>query len=345
MSQDYLNRVDEYSKIENGRLYPPYPLKGLHIELSNVCNHKCIFCANRKMSRKKGFMDEALLQRLLVEAYGEGFREVGFYLNGEPFLSENLDTYVRWAKEKGYRYIYLDSNGGATEFNAIKRVLDAGLDSIKFSINGTNRGNYNFIHGKDDFELVLSNLKKTYEYKKLKNPLLRVYVSVAVTKYIEDTLDIFVEELKQYCDEVLINDVIEMGGYMSEELVHIQPKKKLHNLSMKIPCYMLWNGLYITYEGYATACCADYQNYFVYADLNRTSIKDAWQNEVITDLRKRHIQGEVKGLPCEMCVYGKQNVWNPILPEYASTIRGKEIGVADLLDREAIYIKEKRSLV
>lgn len=162
-----------------------------------------------------------------------------------------------------------------------------------------------------------------------------------MTKYIEDSLDIFVDYLKKYCDEVLINDVIEMGGYMTEELRRIQPSKKLHDLSMSIPCYMLWNGLYITYEGYATACCADYQNYFVYADLNKTTIKEAWHNEIITDLRKRHIEGSVDGLPCGTCVYGKKGKWVALMPEYASKIIRNEILISDLPEREEEYKKNE----
>lgn len=339
MSQEYLDRVDEYSKVENAELFPPYPLRGLHIELSNVCNHQCIFCASRKMTRKKGFMDEKLLQRLLDEAYEEGFREVGFYLNGEPFMSKNLAAYVKRAKQKGYSYVYLDSNGGAVQFEFIEEVLDAGLDSIKYSINGTNRENYQFIHGRDDFERALVNLKKTYQYKKEKNPSLNVYVSIAVTKYIEDSLDNFVKQIEHDCDEVLINDVIEMGGYMTEEIPRIRPTEKLHDLSMCIPCYMLWNGLYITYEGYATACCADYQNYLVYADLNKTTIKDAWHNELITELRRKHVDGNIKGLPCYTCVQGKKSAWAPMMPECASTICSEELTMTDLLERESAYGK------
>ena len=254
-------------------------------------------------------------------------------------MSKNLYTYVKWAKQKGYSYVYLDSNGGAVQFEFIKEVLDAGLDSIKYSINGTNRENYQFIHGRDDFEQVLDNLKKTYQYKKEKNLSLHVYVSIAVTKYIEDSLDYFVKQIENDCDEVLINDVIEMGGYMTEEIPRIRPTEKLHDLSMRVPCYMLWNGLYITYEGYATACCADYQNYFVYADLNKTTIKDAWHNELITELRRRHIEGDINGLPCYTCVQGKKATWAPMMPECASTICSEELTMVDLLERESAYKK------
>ena len=59
--RQYKKRILDFHDTEGLMLYPKYPLKGLHIELSNICNHQCLFCANRKMSRKKGFMEEAFL--------------------------------------------------------------------------------------------------------------------------------------------------------------------------------------------------------------------------------------------------------------------------------------------
>ena len=216
--REYKELISEYHDIDQKKLYPPYPLKGLHIELSNVCNHQCLFCANRKMSRKKGFIDEDFLRRILKEAYEEGFREVGYYANGEPFVSPRLAQYISWAKEIGFTYVYIDTNGGATEFDKIEEAIDAGLDSIKFSINGTSRENYKLIHGRDDFDRAINNLKKTYSYKKELTRPLNVYVSVCVTRYIEDSLEEFVDYCRQYCDDLVTNSVVEMGGYMTEEL-------------------------------------------------------------------------------------------------------------------------------
>ena len=108
--RQYMESISKFRDIDEQKLYPKYPLKGLHIELSNVCNHQCLFCANRKMSRKKGFIDEAFLKRILQEAYDEGFRDVGYYANGEPFVSPELDKYIGWAKQIGFSYVYIDTN-------------------------------------------------------------------------------------------------------------------------------------------------------------------------------------------------------------------------------------------
>ena len=198
MPRVYNTRISEYHKINNNNddiINPEYPLKGLHIELSNVCNHQCLFCPNRKITRKKGFINENFLKRILKEFYQLGFHEVGLYANGEPFLSPNLPQYIRWAKDIGYSYVYIDTNGAAVEFDKIKDAINAGLDSIKFSINGTNELNYQLIHGTNDFHKVIDNLKKTYEYKNQINRPLNVFTSIAVTRYTEQDVDKFAEFL------------------------------------------------------------------------------------------------------------------------------------------------------
>ncbi len=337
--RQYKERILDFHDTEGLKLYPKYPLKGLHIELSNICNHQCLFCANRKMSRKKGVMEEAFLKRILQEAYGEGFRDVGYYANGEPFMSPELDKYISWAKQMGYSYVYIDTNGGV-EFDKIKRAIDAGLDSIKFSINGTDPDNYKLIHGKDDFDKVMDNLKRTYDYKKTLDHPLNVYVSIAVTRYIEDSVDLFAERCREYCDDLVTNSVIEMGGYIGEELKYLQTQKNMDfNQRMTIPCYLLWNSLFITYEGYTTACCADFQNYLIYADLNKTSLKDAWTNEVITNLRKTHLERKIDGLPCVTCAYGKMTKWHPLIKNYAFICNEKIFSGYDIEKRIVEYEK------
>ena len=81
--------------------------------------------------------------------------QVGFYATGEPFILPDLADYIRNAKDIGYTYVYLTSNGALATPERVREVIDAGLDSIKFSINAPQKKLYKFIHGKDDFDTVL----------------------------------------------------------------------------------------------------------------------------------------------------------------------------------------------
>lgn len=40
--RQYKERILNFRETEGSKLYPEYPLKGLHIELSNICNHQCL---------------------------------------------------------------------------------------------------------------------------------------------------------------------------------------------------------------------------------------------------------------------------------------------------------------
>lgn len=343
--REYFERVNNIRNSEKYSLNPPLPVNDLRLELSNTCNHSCIFCAHRKMTRPKKQMEDTFVRRVLKEAYDEGFRGLGYYASGEPFMTKKLAEYVKLAKDIGYNYVYIDTNGGAVTFDRIQEVIDAGLDSIKFSINGTNAENYKLIHGRDDFLRVTDNLKKTYEYKKKLDRKLNVFVSFAVTKYTEKELDDFINEYKKYADDIITANVIDMGGYVPEVREYLRNTNQTDfSEGMTVPCYTLWNTFIITCEGYVTACCADFQNYFVYADLNKETIREAWTNPYITKLRKEHIEGKIKGTPCETCVGGPQVPWRPLRKEYCTPFDGEKMyDVTDALRRIREY--ERESLV
>ena len=118
------------------------------------------------MKRKVGKINQELAFNILQQAYDLGTREVGFYATGEPFLVNELPEYIKRAKEIGYTYVYLTSNGALATPEKIRAVIDSGLDSIKFSINAPERKMYEFIHGRDDFETVLEHLNYLNTYRK-----------------------------------------------------------------------------------------------------------------------------------------------------------------------------------
>ena len=101
-------------KADRNELYtetPPFPTTNFLLELSNACNHACLFCAHQKMKRKVGKMSGEMVESVLRQAYDLGAREVGMYATGEPFLVPELPEYIRLAKDMGYTYVYLTSNG------------------------------------------------------------------------------------------------------------------------------------------------------------------------------------------------------------------------------------------
>lgn len=299
------DRINEIFEIKQEDIYPPIPKKNLLIEISNSCNYKCIFCANRKMTRKRGKINPALLEKILNEAYDLGVKEVGFYTTGEPLLNTELNNYIKLAKKIGYSYIYITTNGYLADLEKIKQLISSGLNSIKFSINAINTNDYKFIHGIDGYDKVMFNLKKLYNYRNEQNINLKIYVSYVATRYTSYTNEEINNNFKNYCDDVVIVNVRNQSGIVPEidiMLSCIEDIDKRIQASRVLPCHYTFNAIVVTYEGYLTACCTDFQNYLAYADLNKTTIKEAWHNEKITLLRKKQLTYNLRNTLCDNCI-------------------------------------------
>lgn len=308
-------RIAQYTIIDKN-LIPPFP-KNMLIELTNICNHNCIFCANSKMTRKKGKIDEDFLFRILKEAFDEGTTEVGFYATGEPFVSKNLDVYVAKAKEIGYKYVYITTNGALATPERSREVIEAGVDSIKFSINAGTKDTYKSIHGKDEFDIVLNNLKYISDYRKKNNMNFKIFVSSIVTKYSESEKKLLEENLKDISDDIVFLNVANQGGMMYEINENLALEGDNY-LIKKMPCSLPFNSLHVTFEGYLTSCCIDFQNYLTVADLNKVSIKEAWNSDIFIELRKKHLENSIEGTLCYNCIYNKNESVDPLIPEHAT---------------------------
>lgn len=290
------------------------------IELSNRCNNLCIFCANSKMTRKKGEIDFDFLKRILKEARDLGVSKVGFYTTGEPLIYNRLGEAVTLSKKLGFEYIYITTNGILAKSELIEDLVKKGLNSIKFSINAINANDYKFIHRTDNFNTVINNLKNAYKLRENKKLDFKLFVSYIATKYTEYDVNTIREFFKPYCDEVAIVNVRNQSGLMPIESEMLSCKNSDDKILAKrtIPCYYLFKTIIISYEGYLTGCCTDFQNYLAYADLNKNLLKDAWTNAIITNLRKQHLSGAIENNLCNNCITNSIEIPQPLNEELST---------------------------
>jgi sulfatase maturation enzyme AslB (radical SAM superfamily) len=280
---------------------PPFPRQML-VEVANICNHSCVFCAYSKMTRPKGVLDLELYQRIIQQAFDLGVREIGLYSGAEPLTVKRIADYVDIANRIGFTYIYMTTNGALGNEERFKRLLDAGLDSIKFSINGADRKTYTAVHGKDDFEKVIDNLYFVNNYRKKIER--KVYLAVSFVECDENKGGY--EKLKQLVggivDEIFYTVAYNQAGQMDDRPAH----------AFKNTCAVPFSQLNVTQEGYLRACCNDYQNYLVTDDLSQITLEDAWTSALMRDFRRRHLEGQLEKTLCHNCINGTRAPVRPI---------------------------------
>lgn len=231
-------------------------------------------------------------------------------------MNAKIDNYVEQAKRLSYSYIYITTNGILANVKKIRKLFEMGLNSIKFSINSIERENYVTMQGVDCFNIVVENLKNVYDMKERDFPNNKVYVSYIKTKLNNYTNSEIKNFFQKYCDDISIQDVRNQGGLIS----NIDDLAFDKNDNIKLPCFYPFNSIVVTHEGYITACCMDFQNYLVYGNLNRENLEDIWNNKIITDFRKKQLNGKVENTICENCYQNKFKECEALLKESSCRI-------------------------
>ena len=302
---------DRFGKVYNYSEMPPLP-QSLNIELNNTCNQECVFCPyHGPFSRKKlvpASIPNSIVKNIIDQAaeVGIGSKELGFYLAGEVFIRRDFEELVAYAKDRGFKYTFITTNGALAEPNRIKKVVDAGIDSIRFSINAADARMYERIHGRDDFNKVVDNIKFLRKYIDDNNLSVATSISCVITKKtkaIQNSIKMMFEE---YVDDILFIPVILNRLNSTNEFrneFELVDESKLEYIDEFI-CPMLFDTMYINANLEVVPCCDMYETEYAVYDLKKDfDLEKAWNSDRMHYYRDIFLQGgSMDGTRCSNCV-------------------------------------------
>lgn len=117
------------------------------IEVANCCNNKCFYGSDAS-DRKRGIIDYDLMIRLINEAYLNGSRKISFHGMGELLLCKDLLQYIAEAKKSDIPLFIWIQMGYWQHRRLCFLFIDAGLDSLKFSLHASTAETYKRITNK-----------------------------------------------------------------------------------------------------------------------------------------------------------------------------------------------------
>ncbi|MBO34538.1 MAG: radical SAM protein [Rhodospirillaceae bacterium] len=300
---------------------PSFP-RALMMEISNICNHACGFCALAAMNRPKQLMPPELFRDIVAQAFAQGVREAALGGGAEPLACKHLEDYVAFCKDTGYDYVYITTNGSIADAERWRRLIEAGLDSIKVSINGGTRESYLAVHGKDDFEAAIASVRAIDAGRKELGR--KVYLGISFVEMAENegTFETLIGLLSPYVDEILHSRPVNVSGYNPEyppELISFQDGV----------CFQPFSRIHVSSDGYLRACCVDYDNNLAIEDLAETPLYEAWVSERFQELRQRLMDNRedpesLTGLICQGCIHGGNPNYAPFNSKLATTVEGSE---------------------
>lgn len=293
---------------------PPAP-KSVKIELTGRCNYRCGFCALRtRKEQPKGDMDFALFRRITAEMRDAGVEEIGVFYLGESFMAPDLLVQaVRWCKQTlHFPYVFLTTNGSLCTPNSLHAVMQAGLDSLKFSVNAADETQFRSVMAVKPalYRDALSAIRMARDVRDMYDFKCGIYASSIQydgeqQEKMERLLD---EHVRPYVDEHYWLPLYSMGSLATarEAELGYRPtagnQGRLGALREPLPCWSVMTEGHVTADGYLSACCFDADGRWRMGDLNQQSFMEAWGSPEFVKLREAHLRKDVSGTPCAECV-------------------------------------------
>ena len=303
------DRIDNITRIKPEYLTtaPPAP-ESVKIEITGRCNFRCYFCAHFQRLRKTGEMDKEMFYRVVKEMREAGVKELGVFYLGESFLCDWLPEAIRYAKEDcGYPYVFLTTNGSLSTPEKVKAVMEAGLDSLKFSLNYADEDQFVEIARVKPslFPLIAKHVKAAHEVREEHG--YKCSLSASFIEYTGDQADkieAYLQEIEPYVDQLYGLPLYNQAALIeNDEWKFVQGNRgRLDALRDPLPCWSIFTEGHISFDGRLSACCFDRDSLFDMGNLNTMSFMDAWHSKEFQELRAKHLEKDVTGTICEECV-------------------------------------------
>ena len=190
------------------------PMNGC-VVVTYACNLKCKMCnLNERMKTGKKQLTTDEVKKVLDDFAAIGTLGIGL-TGGEPILRPDILDIIKYTKEKGM-IAHMSSNGFRMTKDNVKKILDAGLDAISFSLDGASAKTHDKVSGvKGSFDAALEGIRNFSELKQKnkKYKYFTIVVTCSINRYnIHEVLDIVKVARKNSADYVSFIPFHDIGG-------------------------------------------------------------------------------------------------------------------------------------
>ncbi len=300
-----------------------------------ACNFRCEYCHHSIPKEKRKFvtdwpvMEFSLYEKCVEDLakFPEKIKTLRFVGMGEPLLHKDIIRMIKLAKDKNIaNRVELISNGSLLTHDMSDSLIEAGLDRIVISLQGTNAEKYKRVCSVDiDFTEFVNNIEYLYNKKKDLEMYLKI-VDVALDD--EEDRNRYFEIFGSICDSIGIENTVPIfpdvefnNSFDIEENAKTQfglPMKKV-----KI-CPQPFYTMQINPDGKIVGCYAVYYSRIL-GDCNNISLVDIWNGDGYMKFRMEMLDGKENVCKfCEECTINDFRIFpEDIIDDYADELKKK----------------------
>lgn len=219
---------------------------------------------------------------------------------GEPLLHPRIAEMIRYAKDKGLRYVRFATNATLLNAELGKEIIDSGLDSIVLSMDTLSSQRYCPANSKKNIFAGLDrNISTIIKLRNKKGKKPEIFMQVIAMEETKDIIKQFIKKWMGIADDVIVKNVLSWGG-------KIDLKSRRPILRRRLICANHLNQGVIDWDGKVTTCCLFDNNGDnidgVIGDARQNSLDKIFYGKKRLELITSQLKGDYKNVPhCMRC--------------------------------------------
>ncbi len=255
-------------------------LKAVQIEVTNLCNSKCVFCSHSKL-KKFGIMSDELFKKIILDLKEIPSIEVVVpMLLGEPFCDRKIIQKLKLInKILPDKKVVIFTNTSLLTKKKVEELSKIKNLRVFFSLNGARKETRKRLMGLDDYDHAVKMINL---YAKTGNQFEVTFVNYPGVSEAE-----LFEFKKKYAKTMIIK-----YKNFSGDNFEAGPQSN---------CARAIKEMTIMWDGRVNLCCMDAFGKVIFGDVNKQSVKEVWESSERQRYSEAHKNGEYMGGICSNC--------------------------------------------
>jgi radical SAM protein with 4Fe4S-binding SPASM domain len=283
----------------SARHWPERP-ENLNIEITSICNARCIHCPRQEMSREMAPMGFELFCKLIDEAAEMRIPHLLPNGYGEITTMKNLPQYLDYISGKDHKFkVIINTNGHSMTEDKIELFFQHQIHMLNICIDGATKETAQAIRLGLKFDEIEKNIHRLLKLRRERG-LTRPKIRAGFVQISQNTHEgqMFLKRWEGVADYVGLDGA-------STRLSSVLTESLPGDPAPAQACVLPFSTLNIWADGTAVLCCEDWDEEHKVGDLNEQSLREIWQGERLNEVRRLHM--EKRGHEVEIC--RKCNFW------------------------------------
>jgi len=259
----------------------------LVVETSSVCNLRCPMCPVSLSSKfTRGKMKFSTFKKVVDES-ASFVSEINLSHRGEPLLNGHLPNMIAYAHEKRIA-THLSTNATRLTEELALRLIQSGLSSITFSVDGLKSGAYERIRVGARFDEVMDNIVNFLKMKRRlrsRTPTTTIEaLDLWEAPVDEDRARRFLRNFRSLPPvRLVIRAPHNWGGaiHLNRGSDYLASKRFIYG-----GCPLIWNTMLVLSDGSVALCTQDWHNDNPVGNIHDFTLREMWNGWTLTFVRQ-----------------------------------------------------------